>query len=215
MFCDLFTGIIEEVGKVLNVIRMDGCIKLCVGCSEVLNDTKIGDSISVNGVCLTVVKIFDDNFVADVMKETIKSSSLGMLKLGDVVNLERAMTLNKRLGGHIVTGHIDGVGNIIHKKGNDRFIVIGVGTTSDIIKYIVKKGSVSLDGISLTVSNVYDKIFEVSIIPHTMEQTNLISKNIGDVLNIECDVIGKYVERFSHGVESGITYEFLNENGFY
>ena len=210
----MFTGIIEEVGKVSNIIRDYDSLKLCIDCKKVLGDTMIGDSISVNGVCLTVVEISDNRFTADVMRETIKSSSLGMLKLGDVVNLERAMTLNKRFGGHIVTGHIDGVGRIIHKNGNDRFTVIGVMTDSDIIKYIVKKGSVSVDGIGLTVSNVYDKIFEVSIIPHTMEQTTLKSKNIGDVLNIECDIIGKYIERFSSNVRSGVTYEFLNENGF-
>lgn len=210
----MFTGIIEEVGKVSNIIRDCDTLKLCIGCKKVLSDTNIGDSISVNGVCLTVVKISDNEFVADVMKETIKSSCLGMLKLGDVVNLERAMTLNKRLGGHIVTGHIDGIGRIIHKNGNDKFVVIGIMTSSDIIKYVVRKGSVSLDGISLTVSSIYDKIFEVSIIPHTMEQTNLGSKDVGDILNIECDVIGKYLERFLKGSKGGITYEFLKENGF-
>ena len=210
----MFTGIIEEVGKVLDIVRSDDLIKISIGCSKVLNDTQIGDSISVNGVCLTVVSMDDNKFLADVMRETIKSSSLGMLSLGEIVNLERAMTLNKRLGGHIVTGHIDGIGNIIHKRENDRCVVIGVSTTNDIIKYVVKKGSVSLDGISLTVSDVYGKIFEVSVIPHTMEQTNLASKNIGDVLNIECDVIGKYIEKLLHGAENGITHEFLNENGF-
>ena len=210
----MFTGIIEEVGKVLDIVRNGDLIKLSIGCSRVLNDTQIGDSISVNGVCLTVVRMDDNKFFADVMRETIKSSALGTLSLGEAVNLERAMTLNKRLGGHIVTGHIDGIGNMIHKRGNDRCVVIGISTTNDIIKYIVRKGSVSLDGISLTVSDVHDGIFEVSVIPHTMEQTNLASKNIGDVLNIECDVIGKYVEKFLRGSKSGITYKFLNENGF-
>ncbi len=214
MFCDLFTGIIEEVGKVLLIDKKDNSIKLCIGCSKVLEDTQIGDSISVNGVCLTVVKLYNNQFVADVMLETIKSSSLGILKVGDSVNLERAMTLNKRLGGHIVTGHIDGVGKIINKRGNNEFVVISIETTYDIAKYIVKKGSVSIDGISLTVSYVSDRIFEVSIIPHTIKQTNLSNKNIGDVLNIECDLIGKYIEKFSNGKRVGITYDFLNDNGF-
>ena len=210
----MFTGIIEEVGKVVNIIKEADSIKICVECSKVLHNTKIGDSISVNGVCLTVVKIYDNRFLADIMKETIKSSNFGMIKIGDMVNLERAMTLHKRLGGHIVTGHIDGIGEIINKRGDNRFTVIRIKTNNDIAKYIVRKGSVSLDGISLTVSYVDDNIFEVSIIPHTMEYTSLVSKNIGDTLNIECDIIGKYIERFLGGKKSGITYDFLSDNGF-
>lgn len=210
----MFTGIIEEIGEVVLISNGTNSIKLSVKCEEVLNKTKVGDSISVNGVCLTVVRLSDGQFTADVMPETLRKSSLGSLKVKDKVNLERAMMLNGRFGGHIVTGHIDGIGKIINKKSDDNSVIFTILTQDDITKYIVKKGSVSLDGISLTVSFVQDRIFEVSIIPHTIQKTCLKYKNIGDVINIECDIIGKYIEKFSNNKTCGITYDFLSENGF-
>ena len=210
----MFTGIIEEIGEVLEIDRGINSIKLTIKCSKILEGTKIGDSISVNGVCLTVVRLDKDYFVADVMPETMNRSSFATLKIKDRVNLERAMLLNGRFGGHIVSGHIDGIGTIRNKKRDDNAIVITIKTTYNITKYIVTKGSVALDGISLTVTDVKDTLFEVSIIPHTLEETSLKNKKIGDKINIECDMVGKYVEKFVSGKKEGITYDFLAQNGF-
>ena len=210
----MFTGIVEEVGEVLTMDRGSKSIKLTIKCKDVLEGTKIGDSISVNGVCLTVVKIDNDYFVADVMPETMNRTAFSTLKVKEKVNLERAMMLNGRFGGHIVSGHIDGTGTIVNQKRNDNAIVITIKTTYNITNYIVVKGSVALDGISLTVTDVKNELFEVSIIPHTIEKTSLKDKNIGDKINIECDIVGKYIEKFTSGKSQGITYDFLAQNGF-
>lgn len=206
----MFTGIIEEVGKVVRVFPT----RLCIKCDKVLEGTIVGDSISVNGVCLTVVDLKCGMFSADVMPETMRVTSLGHLKIGDNVNLERAMTIDKRIGGHIVTGHVDVVGRIIDMIHTGNAVVFSISVTSDVTRYIIKKGSVALDGISFTVVSVENDRFCVSIIPHTMNETNLKYKRVGDILNIECDVVGKYVEKFVCNNESGITYEFLKDNGF-
>ena len=210
----MFTGIVEEIGEVVSIHHGTNSIKLGVKCEDVLSDTKVGDSISVNGVCLTVVNLNNNQFIADVMPETLRKSSLGSLKINAKVNLERAMALNGRFGGHIVTGHIDGVGEIINKSQEDNSIIFTILAGRDITRYIVKKGSVALDGISLTVSSVTDNVFGVSIIPHTIQKTCLNYKKIGDVINIECDIIGKYIEKLSGNTVDGITYDFLSENGF-
>lgn len=210
----MFTGIIEEIGEIASIDVGANSIKLGVKCNRVLSDTKVGDSISVNGVCLTVVSFSNNQFVADVMPETLAKSSLGSQKVKDRVNLERAMMLNGRFGGHIVTGHIDGVGRIINRTIDDNSVIFTILSQPDITKYIVKKGSVALDGISLTVSYVKDNKFKVSIIPHTLEKTCLMYKGIGDEINIECDIIGKYIEKLSNHTSGGITYDFLEQNGF-
>lgn len=206
----MFTGIVEEVGEIV----LADPTKLCIRCSKVLDGTVVGDSISVNGVCLTVVEVRESTFRVDVMPETMRISSLGRLKINDRVNLERAMSMNDRFGGHIVTGHIDGVGRIVNIVPSGNAVVISVLMQSDTIRYIITKGSVTLDGISLTVVSVGQDTFSVSVIPHTMSETCLRYKKIGDILNIEFDVVGKYVERFVGCREQGITYDFLVENGF-
>lgn len=193
----MFTGIIEEKGKLLEVTLsgVSGTIK--IACHKVLEGTKIGDSIAVNGVCLTVTQMDDAGFCADVMAETLRRSSLGSLSKGDYVNLERAMAADGRFGGHIVSGHIDGTGTIskIKNEGNATWIYISAGQS--VLSLIVEKGSIAIDGISLTVAKVNETDFAVSIIPHTSSETTLTDKKIGDTVNLENDIIGKYVQRFT------------------
>ncbi len=212
----MFTGIIEEIGKIKSSSRGARSVRLDIECKKVLDGTQIGDSISVNGVCLTVTTITSSGFTADVMHETMTRSNLGALKVGDRVNLERALTLSSRLGGHIVSGHIDGVGSVVDKREDDIAIWITISTSSDILRYIIEKGSITIDGISLTVAEVDSRTFKVSIIPHTQDMTTLTSKRVGEVVNIENDMIAKYVEKLL-GKEtkgSGLSFEFLKENGF-
>lgn len=191
----MFTGIIEELGKINKISKKDNDLIINVKCSKVLEDTKLGDSIAVNGVCLTAINIGSDFFEANVSYETVSKSSLSILKVGDVVNLERALTLNTRLGGHIVQGHVDGVGNILSiKKFGDSYKLI-VSFPKDLENYIVKKGSISIDGISLTVADITNNSFEIAVIPHTFENTNLKHKKSSDIVNIETDIIGRYVEQ--------------------
>lgn len=187
----MFTGIIEEVGTVLSF----GNGKIQIEAKKILEDTKLGDSISVNGVCLTVTKLNSSDFFADVMNETLSRSNLGALKKGENVNLERAMAANGRFGGHFVSGHIDGTGKItkIQNDGNATWIYISA--PKEILNLIIEKGSVAIDGISLTVAKVSEIDFAVSVIPHTSEETTLTSKKVGDIVNLENDVIGKYVQK--------------------
>ena len=177
-----------------------------------------GDSIAVNGVCLTATDISKGTFTADVMAETMRRSSLGTLSTGDSVNLERAMLCGGRFGGHIVSGHIDGTGTVTEFKREENAVWVTVKAENDLMKYIIEKGSVALDGISLTVAVVGNDFFKVSIIPHTASETTLLSKNAGDIINIECDIIGKYVEKLMSyqpvQKESRITAGFLAKNGF-
>ena len=216
----MFTGIIEETGTVRHVSLSgnSGCIQ--IGAELVLSGTRPGDSIAVNGVCLTVTTMDTKSFTADVMAETLRRSNLGQLKAGDLVNLERAMPADGRFGGHIVSGHIDGTGTIaaLEQEGNATWVY--VRTSPDILALIVEKGSIAIDGISLTVAKVGDRDFAVSIIPHTSSHTTLLKKRSGDVVNLENDIVGKYVERLLGRKEqeeprrSRITEEFLRENGF-
>lgn len=187
----MFTGIIEEKGTVLS----SGNGKIQIGAKKVLEGTKLGDSICVNGVCLTVTKLNTSDFCADVMNETFSRSNLGALKKGESVNLERAMAANGRFGGHFVSGHIDGTGKItkIQNDGNATWIYINA--PKKILNLIIEKGSVAIDGISLTVAKVSEKDFAVSVIPHTSSETTLTSKKVGDIVNLENDVIGKYVQK--------------------
>ena len=212
----MFTGIIEEVGSVHSI----GGGRLTVRAARVLQDVQLGDSIAVNGVCLTVTRFDSGSFDADVMPETIRRTSLAELKKGSPVNLERALTLQSRLGGHIVSGHIDGVGTIRSMKEESNAILMKISADKNILRHIVEKGSVALDGISLTVAEVTDSDFTVSLIPHTRQVTNLSYKKAGSVINIENDVIGKYVEKLLQPQEapqenvSRITMDFLQNNGF-
>jgi len=217
----MFTGIVEEVGEIQNVKNGIKSSRISIKAKKVIEDTKIGDSICTSGVCLTVTNIVGDLFEADVMAETLRSSSLGNLKNGSKVNLERALTLKKRLGGHLVSGHIDGIGQIISILKEDNAVWITIEANSEILRYIVKRGSITIDGISLTVAYVDDKSFKVSIIPHTHEETTLLSRKNGSWVNLECDVIGKYVEKLlglsSNKEESPkdtLGEKFLRENGF-
>ena len=212
----MFTGIIEEVGQIQRI----GAGQLAVACHRVTGDVQIGDSIAVNGVCLTVTGFDKNHFTADVMPETIRRTEFRELKKGSPVNLERALTLASRLGGHIVSGHIDGTGEVISFTEEGNAILLKVAAGADLLRYIVEKGSVALDGISLTVAAVTEQDFTVSLIPHTREVTNLGSKKPDSPINIETDVLGKYVEKMlsaspAPGAASGgLTRTFLMENGF-
>lgn len=213
----MFTGIIEELGTVGQMDRRPDSIKLTIQARKVLEGTQLGDSIAVNGVCLTVTSMTDASFTADVMHETMRRSSLSDIKSGSKVNLERAMQVGGRLGGHIVSGHIDGVGHIARIASDGIARVITISIPKDMEPFIVEKGSIAIDGISLTVVSVGNSQFSVSIIPHTMAHTTLIDKHPGAVVNLETDVIGKYVHSFTTahtGKRSGITMETLLENGF-
>lgn len=215
----MFTGIIEEIGKVLNIKKGNKSSILTIQGRKIFEDLKIGDSVAVNGVCLTVTSFYKGIFVADVMNETLIRSSLGDLSDGSLVNLERAMAANDRFGGHIVSGHIDGTGSITKIKREDNSIWYTITTSDNLMKYIVEKGSIAIDGISLTVAKVDYKSFSVSIIPHTAKETVLYCRSVGDNVNLENDIIGKYVEKLlsiggNNKTESSITREFLIRNGY-
>lgn len=219
----MFTGIIEETGKIVSVQKGQKSSRLSIEGKLIFDDLKLGDSVAVNGVCLTVSSLSKTIFVADVMSETIARSSLGALKQGSLVNLERAMAANGRFGGHIVSGHIDGTGTVAGIKKDDNAVWITIDTSDKISRYIIDKGSIAIDGISLTVARESKNQFAVSIIPHTGKETTLLQKKPGDTVNLENDLIGKYVERFvglgsSSDIEgskkSGITAEFLMKSGF-
>lgn len=210
----MFTGIVEEIGIIDNITAGAKSCRLRIQADVIFDDLKLGDSVAVNGVCLTAARLTNNTFEADVMAETMRRTGMGRLNKGSRVNLERAMPLNGRFGGHIVSGHIDGVGTVINKATEDNAVLITVSASKDIMKYIIIKGSVALDGISLTVADVKNDRFTVSIIPHTASETTLLERNIGDTINIECDIIGKYIEKFTSKSGAGITLDFLKENGF-
>lgn len=187
-------------------------------CSNILEGTLKGDSISVNGVCLTVTALKGSCFDADVMPETMRATNLGYLKPGDAVNLERALSPLGRFGGHIVSGHIDGTGTICEIKREDNAVWIAIEASSEILKYIIHKGSIAVDGISLTVQYADERVFKIAVIPHTRDYTTLPGRKIGYKANLECDIIGKYVEKLLNredkGTKGGVTLEYLLENGF-
>lgn len=216
----MFTGIIEEVGRVTGIVRSAKSSILQISGSAVLNGVKIGDSIAVNGVCLTVTSFSKTSFRADVMNETMIRSSLGLLRLSSPVNLERAMPANGRFGGHLVSGHIDGTGTIAMIERDDNAIWFTVEAPSSLMKYIVEKGSIAIDGISLTVAKVTPSSFRVSVIPHTAKETALTQKTTGDAVNLENDMVGKYIERFLTFYETEkkpacvMTKEFLARAGY-
>ena len=216
----MFTGIVEELGTVERITRGSAQQRISITCHKILEDIHVGDSIAVNGVCLTVVS-FDSGdtggFSADVMNESFSRSGLGALKTGSSVNLERAMAAGGRFGGHIVSGHIDGTGKIKSIKKDGNAIWFEIASSDEILDGIVEKGSIAIDGISLTVAAVDDTGFKVSVIPHTLKQTVLGQRKIGDTVNLETDVIGKYVKKWLAGnsASRGLTKELLLENGFY
>lgn len=218
----MFTGIIEEKGKIRKVLSGKESGSVEIKASDVLEGTKIGDSIAVNGVCLTVTSLKADGFTADVMPETLRRTNLGKLSIGAEVNLERAMAAGGRFGGHIVSGHIDGTGVIKSLKPEGNAVWVSINAAPDILHLIVEKGSICIDGISLTVAYVDDKEFRVSIIPHTGSETTLLAKKAGDIVNLENDIVGKYIEKLikPHSPtqepekKSGLTMEMLSEYGF-
>lgn len=218
----MFTGIVEEVGTIRSLQLRGNSGSISIVAQKVLEGTKIGDSIAVNGICLTVTSLLSDGFTADVMAETVRRSGLDQAKLGDPVNLERAMAADGRFGGHIVSGHIDGTGVIREYRREENAVWVRIATSPEILSLIVEKGSICIDGISLTVAMVSDSSFQVSVIPHTAEETTLIRKRIGDVVNLENDVVGKYVQRLLGGAplktqaktKSTLTMETLQELGF-
>lgn len=216
----MFTGIVEEMGKLNKIQKSAKSARLTVEANAVLKDVKLGDSIAINGICLTVVQFNERLFDVDVMAETLRKTNLEELKPGDRVNLERALRVGDRLGGHIVSGHIDGVGVISRQQREDIAVVTDIRAPAEVMKYIVKKGSVAIDGISLTVTDYTDEAFQVSLIPHTASLTTLGYKKVGDRVNLEADVIGKYIERLT-GFHSGkredsggVSMEYLAQNGF-
>lgn len=215
----MFTGIIEEVGEIMNVVRGSQSAVLHIRCQEVLKGTKVGDSIAVNGVCLTVTSLEAHGYTADVMAETLDRSSLGALRRGNRVNLERAMPVDGRFGGHIVAGHIDGTGTVMAVTRDETAVWYRISAEPQVLRYIVEKGSITIDGISLTVAKVTGQDFSVSIIPHTQANTVLADRDVGDIVNLETDIIGKYVEKLLQPQEmpekkSRLTMEYLAEHGF-
>ncbi|MCD7959398.1 MAG: riboflavin synthase [Ruminococcus sp.] len=210
----MFTGIIEEVGTVRHITQTPKKCALTLCAKKVLEETKIGDSIAVNGVCLTVTQLENDSFTADVMPETLRRSSLGQLKVNSPVNLERAMAANGRFGGHIVTGHIDGTGKILSMQPEGNAVLVTIRTESQLLQYVVEKGSIAIDGISLTIVAVSHDRFTVSLIPHTGAETTLLRHRSGEIVNLESDIIGKYVERMMQCKDKGVSIELLRKNGF-
>lgn len=216
----MFTGIVEETGAIKS-LRISGTSgKIALRANKVLEGTKIGDSIAVNGVCLTVVSLEQDGFTADVMAETVRRTNLGQTKIGDKVNLERAMAADGRFGGHIVSGHIDGTGTIAELRKEENAVWVKITTPPEILELIVEKGSICIDGISLTVADVGETYFQVSVIPHTGEETTLLKKKAGDLVNLENDIVGKYIKKFLVKPEkeekktSTLTMELLQEYDF-
>ncbi len=216
----MFTGIVEEIGQIVSIQKNNQSAKITISANKILQDIHLGDSIAVNGICLTACNITKNHFTADVMVETMHHSNLGNLQKGSIVNLERAMSANGRFGGHIVSGHVDGIGTIIDLKKEENAVWVSIKANKSILKYVVEKGSITIDGISLTVAYIDNSCFKVSIIPHTAQQTILLHKKVGDTVNLECDILAKYVEKLlfhtqqEQKTQKGITLEFLQNNGY-
>ena len=215
----MFTGIVEELGSIRSVRRGQHSSVLSIAAKDILSDLKVGDSVAVNGVCLTATTVDSGGFTADVMHETLNRSSLGSLTVGSHVNLERAMAANGRFGGHIVSGHIDGTGTITALRKDDNAVWYTISASQELLRYIVEKGSIAIDGISLPVAEVGESWFSISAIPHTVAVTTLGEKRPGDTVNLENDVIGKYVEKLlrpqpQETAKGSLTLEFLAQHGF-
>lgn len=206
----MFTGIIEEIGT----IKESSSRRLVIEARKVLEGTRVGDSIAVNGACLTIASIDKDNFSVDIMPETLRHTNLGKLHYGDLVNLERALVIGSRVGGHIVQGHVEGVGKVISMLPEDEAVIMKISTPRGLSPYIVVKGFIAVDGVSLTVTDCNSSSFNVSLVAYTQQNTILGSKKPGSWVNLEVDVIAKYVERLKHQNNRGLTFEFLAEHGF-
>lgn len=216
----MFTGIIEEIGTVKELKQNGSDALIVVECKKVLEDTKIGDSIAIEGVCQTVIKIGSNSFSAQVSSETLKVTTFSKLKTGSKVNLERALTLSSRLGGHIVSGHVDGLGKIRNIQKLSDFYNIKIEVEKDLTKYIAKKGSITINGISLTVADIISNEVEIALIPHTFENTSLNSIKSGDYVNVETDVLAKYIEKIlstdnNSNQKQMVDENFLKENGYF
>lgn len=211
----MFTGIIEELGKVKQIQPSSEAMCLTISASKILADVQLGDSIAVNGICLTVTKFTNDTFTVDVMPESMRATSLKSLKIGQPVNLERAMLANGRFGGHIVSGHIDGTATIVRKQNVSNAVYIELKMAPELTKQCIVRGSITIDGISLTIFELTDTTVTVSIIPHTYKETVLGFKQIGDIVNIETDLIGKYVKKLmtAHSKKE-VTFDMLSRAGF-
>lgn len=210
----MFTGLIEELGIVASFIRGAQLAKLVISVGKELASTKVGESLAVNGVCLTVTTVRRNFLEFDISAETLKKSTLADLKISDKVNLERALPVAGRLGGHLVSGHIDGVGEIRKKIPQDKGFEFHFSLPSDLLRYLVPKGSIAIDGISLTVADLRNDLLVVSVIPHTSKATSLADKNIGEKVNIEVDMLSKYIEKHLHKQMGGINEEILNQVGY-
>lgn len=210
----MFTGIIEEIGIIKSIRTVGRSARIVISASKVLESMKTGDSINTDGVCLTVTEFSPTTFTVDMMPETMLRSTFGKLKPGSSVNLERALRLSDRLGGHIVNGHIDGTGILARIRKDENAVWLSIAAGEPILMYIVEKGSVAIDGISLTIVKVNRQSFEVSVIPHTQAETTILTKKTGDAVNIECDIIGKYVEKLGSSGKGKIEIGFLAQNGF-
>lgn len=213
----MFTGIIEELGKISSLTKLGDGARIKIHAQEVTTDSKEGDSIAVNGVCLTAIGITSASFEADVSGETLRRSTLGNLSVGAHVNLERAVTPTTRLGGHIVQGHVDATGTFLQADKEGDFWTVRIGFPPEIARYLIYKGSIAVEGISLTIVNLAEKYFEIAVIPKTWELTNLGTLKSGDAVNLEADLIGKYVERIlqsGHIQAGGLTLEKLKDFGY-
>ena len=191
----MFTGIIEELGLIKKIRTISSGLQVSISAKEIMDDLKIGDSLSINGVCLTVIQYAADLLTFDLVSETLEKSNLGDLNEGDSVNLERALKVDGRFGGHIIQGHVETLGVILDKQTEKDNIILSVGLDPEWMRFCIPKGSIALDGISLTISRIEANIIEVSLIPHTLKNTTLGMKNKSDTLNVETDIIGKYVDR--------------------
>ncbi|HDR4899943.1 riboflavin synthase subunit alpha [Bacillus cereus] len=213
----MFTGIVEELGTITNMQQSGEAMKLTIHANKILSDVHLGNSIAVNGICLTVTSFTTTSFTVDAMPETMKSTSLRLLKSHSKVNLERAMAANGRFGGHFVSGHIDGIGTILNKKQHYNAIYYKIAISDELLRYCLHKGSIAVDGTSLTIFDIDESSITISLIPHTVSESVIGEKNAGDIVNIECDMIGKYIERFiTKPVKrtGSMTENFLQENGF-
>ncbi|SEM13404.1 riboflavin synthase alpha chain [Mesobacillus persicus] len=217
----MFTGIIEEIGTIAGIRRTGPMFEVSIHAEKVLKDVNLGDSISINGVCLTVTSFTAGKFSVDVMPETVKATNIGALQPGSKVNLERAMAAGGRFGGHFVSGHVDGTGIIVRKERVENAVYYEIEVGEDLVSGMIMKGSVTVDGTSLTIFGLSENTFTISLIPHTMEETIIGQKQSGDMVNIECDMIGKYVGHYLRGTGLGqgqkktsLTKSFLEDNGF-
>jgi riboflavin synthase len=211
----MFTGIVQELGKVKNIKRTRGKIVISIISKKILPRLKIGSSVSMNGVCLTVVKFGKDSFDVEVIPETLKLTNLGDLKLGSGVDLEPSLTLQDELGGHFVLGHIDGMGKVIKLQKEGDSVLMTIAFSDRLKKYIAYKGSIAVDGVSLTVAKIFDQKFTVALIPHTLKVTVLSKKKLGDKVNLEVDVVARHLEKLvSSEKDSKISLKFLKRQGF-